>query len=38
MFGPTFFLTLVGVAFTTFAAVMAYQTFAEWRWQKNRKR
>jgi hypothetical protein len=38
MFGPTFFLTLVAVAFSVFGGVMAYQSFAEWRWRKSHKR
>ncbi len=37
MFGSTFFLILVVVAFTLFTAAIGYQSFAEWRWQKERK-
>jgi hypothetical protein len=32
------FVWLVVAAFGIFAAALGYQSFAEWRWRKNRKR
>jgi len=35
--GEIFFLGLVLAAFATFAGVMGYQSFAEWRYRKSAK-